>query len=978
MCPPLQCVWSFGEGCALPPLDRNLLGGKGKGEVEMVAMGLPVPPGFIISTEACVEYRARKLPPASMFAEIQSAIKVLEKQTNTKFGDPKNPLLISVRSGARVSMPGMMETILDLGLNDEVVKGFAVKMGSEKVAYDSFRRFIQMYANVVANVDNSLFEAVLSSLRASEEVSADMQLSGAALQSACRQFQRIYADQTNCDFPTDPTQQLTDAVLAVFRSWDCPKAVAYRRFHGYSDSWGTAVVVMLMVFGNRGDGSGSGVGFTRDPATGEANFYGEYLLNCQGEDVVAGIRTPLPVNRFQANLQGRSVMSLEDTMPQIYQQLIACGKTLETHFHDMQDVEFTIEDGKLFMLQTRTGKRTGFAAIRIACEMLREGLVDEQTALLHVEPEHLSHVLNPVFDIREKTSATSHLVARGLNAAPGAASGAAAFSSKKAVEFKSKGIACVLLREETSPEDFAGMVASAGILTLRGGATSHAAVVARGLGKACVCGCSDVHFHTTPHHTPTTTADKTTDHVNNNSVENNKRVDNSHNNSDNSDNSDRAYVEVRGRRLYEGDSVSIDGTTGQVYFCHLPTRPSQIYQVLVEKSETAADSAVYRDYSTLVGLADKYKSMKVYANVDTATDATIARAFGAEGVGLCRTEHMFMDPGRLGDVREMLFCQDVKQKEIAVQRLLPFQKNDFIGIFKAMDSCNVTIRLLDPPRHEFLPHTASDYAALAERIGVGEEQVRELAAHVKESNPMLGHRGCRLGITNPFLTAMQTRAILEAAAEVQQQSASDGVKSLKPQIMVPLVMCGRELQHQVAVIRQTAAEVLAATGVAVDFKVGTMIELPRACLRAADLAVHADFFSFGTNDLTQCTLGISRDDAGSFLPAYIRGVEMPPSQTKVQIVETDPFTTLDQGGVCELMSLAVERGTAANPALEVGICGEHGGEGRSVRMCHDMHLHYVSCSPFRIGVAKLAAAQAHILEMKEKKLLVTNGGGGGV
>eukprot|EP00922_Rhytidocystis_sp_ex-Travisia-forbesii_P028402 GHVS01041672.1.p1 GENE.GHVS01041672.1~~GHVS01041672.1.p1 ORF type:complete len:822 (-),score=147.96 GHVS01041672.1:104-2569(-) len=815
-------------------------------------------------------------------------------------------------------MPGMLETILDLGLNDEVVEGFAVKVGSARAAYDSYRRFVQMYANVVDEVDNNLFESVLSSLRTSEGVSVDSELSTAALQSAVHKFKQIYAQQTTRQFPSLPLQQLEKAVLAVFKSWDCARATAYRRFHGFTDSWGTAVVVMLMVFGNRGDDSASGVGFTRDPSTGEANFYGEFLPNSQGEDVVSGVRTPLPVNKFQANLQGTQVKSLQATMPEIYEQLIECGKTLEKYFHDMQDVEFTIEHGKLYMLQTRTGKRTGFAALRIACEMLAEGLVDEKTALLHVEPEHLSHVLSPVFCISDKTRASQHLVARGLNAGPGAAAGHAAFSSNAAVRMRERGVRCVLVREETSPEDFAGMVASEGILTLRGGATSHAAVVARGMGRPCVCGCTSLHFHE----------------------------------------GEKPYVQVNGRRLYEGDAVSLDGTTGQVFFCELPTKPSEIYQALVYNNSTALASPLYRDYARVVALSTKHKRLAVYTNVDTPADAQMAKAFGAEGVGLCRTEHMFMDKNRLEDVRVMLFSENDKDKEEVVKRLLPLHKQDFVGIFKAMDGCDVTIRLLDPPRHEFLPHSPSELSALGVRLGI-EGDMGELSEHIREVNPMMGHRGCRLGITDTYLTTMQTRAILEAAVE----ATSAGV-DVRVHIMVPLVMCVRELQHQKALIDQTAKEVAEATNVKIQYKVGTMIELPRACLRAGELAEEAAFFSFGTNDLTQCTFGISRDDAGSFLPAYIRGVEFPSTNTKIQILETDPFSTLDEGGVCELMSLAISRGVAANPNLQLGLCGEHGGDGRSVRTCHDMHMHYVSCSPFRIAVAKLAAAQANIVEMR--------------
>eukprot|EP00921_Rhytidocystis_pertsovi_P001391 GHVQ01002376.1.p1 GENE.GHVQ01002376.1~~GHVQ01002376.1.p1 ORF type:complete len:970 (-),score=166.36 GHVQ01002376.1:1120-3960(-) len=919
--PTTKCVWSFGSACPSPPQDRNLLGGKGKGEVEMVAMGLPVPPGFIVTTDACVYYRNNNhKSPAGMEGEICKAIKVLEKQTCMKFGDADNPLLISVRSGARVSMPGMMETILDLGLNDDVVIGFSKRMGSEKVAYDSYRRFLQMYSNVVHLVDPGRFEEVLSELRRRESVQYDASLSVDALKELCQRFKQIFESCTGVPFPTDPWRQLREAVEAVFRSWDCGKAVAYRRFHGYSDDWGTAVVIMQMVFGNRGEDSATGVGFTRDPSTGSHSFYGEFLLNAQGEDVVAGIRTPHPVNRFQADLHGSNLMSLEEAMPDVYQQLLKCGETLETYFKDMQDVEFTVDHGKLYMLQTRAGKRTGFAAIKIACDMLRENLIDHRTALSLVEPEHVAQLLAPVFGMRDKLKAAGHMVGRGLNAGPGAASGSVALSSDVAVTYKSRGIPCVLVREETSPEDFAGMVASDGILTVRGGATSHAAVVARGMGKSCVCGCTALHI----------------DQI-------------------------AKTIKVGMQTIKEGDSIAIDGTTGQIFFCKLPTMSSEIVQITVERTKSPEESTTYSDYKLLMDIADTHRTMKVYANVDTPHDAATARAFGAEGVGLCRTEHMFMDRQRLMDVRCMLLSDNDTVREDAVQRLLPYQKADFVGMFRAMDGLKVTIRLLDPPRHEFLPHSDQERHDLAKAMGITTEKLNEITAQIKEANPMLGHRGCRLGITYPYLTAMQTRAILEAAIEVAEEG-----KYVIPQIMIPLVMCVREIEHQKAVISQTAEDIFKHKGTSISYKVGTMIELPRACLRAEEIGKATDFFSFGTNDLTQCTLGISRDDAGQFLPSYISGVDFPNSgiKEKIQIFETDPFSTLDQEGVGELLRMARARGLKGNPSLEIGVCGEHAGEGRSVRFCHNIGMDYVSCSPYRVAVARLAAGQAALLDKK--------------
>uniref|UniRef100_A0A0G4IFQ7 Pyruvate, phosphate dikinase n=1 Tax=Chromera velia CCMP2878 TaxID=1169474 RepID=A0A0G4IFQ7_9ALVE len=914
-------VYSFGKDHPAPPLDRNLLGGKGKGVAEMTAMGLPVSPGFVITTEACVRFREKKEVPKSMDAQVDQAIAVLEKMMDAKLGDPENPLLVAVRSGARISMPGMMETVLNLGLNDETVVGFGKKINNERTAWDAYRRFIQMYGNVVMDMGLLKFEQKLAQKKTDKGVEFDVDLDAAALQELVAEYKEVYQEATGEPFPQNPREQMEKAILAVFKSWDGEKAIAYRRYHGYPDDWGTAVVVMAMVFGNKGDNSGTGVGFTRDPATGERRFYGEFLLNAQGEDVVAGIRTPQPVNKAQAEKTGSTLPSLEEVMPSVYNQLEEVGQTLETHFQDMQDVEFTIDEGRLFMLQTRAGKRTGVAAVKVAYDMLKEGLIDEEEALMRVEPSQLTQLLFPIFADSDKRQAEKEgkLVARGLNAGPGAASGVVAMTSKEAIEFAKKGIKCVLLREETSPEDFAGMVAAQGILTQRGGATSHAAVVARGLGKPCVCGCAEITFD-----------------------------------------EETGTAKVAGQTLKTGDPISIDGSTGEVFIDALRTRPSEILQVLMDKSMSPEESETYQQYATLMDLADKHRRLDVRTNADTPDDTQVARAFGAQGIGLVRTEHMFMEKKRLLEVRKMLFSTAEEDRREAVAKLLPFQKADFKAIFKIMDGLPVNIRLLDPPLHEFLPHSKREFEELRAEMGVSTDELEAVADSLREANPMLGHRGCRLGICYPYLTEMQVEAIFQAAVEAQQE----GIQVF-PEVMVPLVGDKKELDHQKGLIQQTTKRVFEKMGAEVPHKIGTMIEVPRGALQAEQLAESAEYFSFGTNDLTQCTFGMSRDDANSFLPVYTQGVEFTDGQVK-QILDFDPFQTVDQTGVGELVKIAMERGNKSRPGIKCGICGEHGGEARGVKFFHRLGLHYVSCSPFRVPVARLAAGQAAIEEKRAK------------
>jgi pyruvate,orthophosphate dikinase len=916
----LQYVYPFAQGLPVPPLNRELLGGKGKNLAEMVSIGIPVPPGFIVTTEACNDYRklGRKYPDG-LEAGIDDAMKTLEKIMGAKFGGEDNPLLVAVRSGARVSMPGMMDTVLNLGLNDKSVVGFAKITNNERLAYDSYRRLIMMYADVVQGVSKKYFEDAFNIIKMEENVKEDYEVSVEGFKRACDLFLKIYQEHVGEAFPQDARQQLMKAIAAVFNSWDCERATLYRHLHHYPDDWGTAVNVQTMVFGNRGNNSATGVGFTRDPATGKHAFYGEYLINSQGEEVVAGVRTPYPLNKHQKETMGIDLASLEETLPEAYQELAAIVERLEHHYNDMQDVEFTVDDGRLFMLQTRTGKRTGFAAVRMAVEMLEEGLIDEKTALLRVQPDQLVQLLAPIFEGKSKENAGGNKVARGYNAGPGAASGRVALTSAKASEYRNTGARCILVREETNPDDFPGMVASEGILTIRGGATSHAAVVARGMGKPCVCGCGALHID-----------------------ERSKTI------------------TAGGKTIKEGDWISIDGTTGEVFFCALDTSPSEIVQVLVDKTKKPEDSLLYQQYAKIMELADKYRRLEVRTNADTPYDCGVARAFGAQGIGLVRTEHMFLETDRLLDVRRMFFSTSSEERQIAIDKLKTHQKGDFVGIFQKMDGLPVTIRLLDPPLHEFMPHTEEEIEAVAAAMGMPINKLLEIKNSLHESNPMMGHRGCRLGVLNPELTKMQVRAILEAAIEVKNQG-----KTVYPEIMVPLVSTEAELKHQKLLIDQTAQEVFADKGTSVHYGVGTMIELPRAALTADAIAHHAEFFSFGTNDLTQTTFGISRDDSGKFVPPYVWGVPHPTSQDadeRLNIFPYDPFQVLDKSGVGQLMEIAIARGKQTRPDLHCGICGEHGGEPQSVEFCHEIGLDYVSCSPYRVPIARVAAGHAALKE----------------
>jgi pyruvate,orthophosphate dikinase len=882
---------------------RDVLGGKGANLAEMSRLGLPVPPGFTISARVCAQYHDAGLRlPRGLEAEIRRAMARIEELAGKRFGDERNPLLVSVRSGAKFSMPGMMDTILNLGLNDRSVEGLAALTGDRRFAFDAYRRLVQMYGSVVLGLPKEDFERLLSAWKRKRNVVEDTALAPRDLERLVEQYKDRIRRRTGQPFPQDPWEQLLGAIGAVFESWNNERARLYRRQYGIPDDLGTAVNVQAMVFGNLGEDSATGVAFTRDPSTGDNRFYGEYLPNAQGEDVVAGIRTPWPLSREQGTgLPGRS---LEERMPDCYRELLDIRRRLEDHYRDMQDIEFTIEKGRLYMLQTRTGKRTGLAALRIAFDLLEEGRLDEETVLKRIEPEMLTQLLAPVFDEKEKGRAAraGRILGRGLAAGPGAASGLAVFTADRAVELARRGKRPLLVREETSPEDLAGMVAAAGILTSRGGMTSHAAVVARGMGKPCVVGAEELD------------------------------------------------VDVRERKLRaggitleEGDEISIDGTTGEIIAGALPTRPSEIQQVLVEKTLSPERSAVARRFLRLMEWADRARKLRVRANADTPHDAALARAFGAEGIGLCRTEHMFFAENRIAAVRSMILAEDERGRRRALARLLPMQRRDFEGIFKAMDGLPVTIRLLDPPLHEFLPTEASQFRALSRQMGVPERLLREKAAHLREVNPMLGHRGCRLGLTYPEIYEMQVRAILEAAASCEAR----GIRVL-PEIMIPLVGSLREFTDLRGRIEEVAREVAKKKGRAVPFTVGTMMEVPRACLIAEPLGREADFFSFGTNDLTQMTFGFSRDDIGKFLPRYL----------EQRILPRDPFEAVDEPGVGRLVRLAIEEGRRGNPALKIGVCGEHGGDPTSVGFFHRAGLDYVSCSPYRIPVARLAAAHA--------------------
>jgi pyruvate, orthophosphate dikinase len=900
-------VYQFNEG---DKSMKNLLGGKGANLAEMTSIGLPVPPGFTITTEVCNHYSANADYPEGVDAQVAAALAALEQDTGKKFGDAADPLLISVRSGARASMPGMMDTILNLGLNDTTVQGVIATTGNPRFAYDCYRRFVSMYGDVVLGCkpedkdERDPFEEILEAAKEAKGIQYDTDLDEADLKDLVVKFKTAVKERTGNDFPDDPRQQLWGAITAVFGSWGNDRAVAYRRLYDIPDTWGTAVNVQTMVYGNTGEESGTGVAFTRDPATGEDVFYGEFLVNAQGEDVVAGVRTPRPVSE------------LADVFPPAYEQLLEVRQTLERELRDMQDFEFTVEKGRLFMLQTRNGKRTGLAAIRIAVDMCEAGMITPQEALMRVEPEQLNQLLRPIFspESRRTAVAEGRVLAKGLAAGPGAAAGQVAFNAADADAMKTAGKQVLLVRVETSPDDIRGMTVSEGILTARGGMTSHAALVARQMGKVCVVGCEalDIDYKA-------------------------------------------RTITVDDKVVNEGDWLSIDGFTGEVIVGRLETRPSEVLQVLLEGSLKPEDSQTFKYYDDMMKWADAERRLLVRANADQPDQSANAIKFGAQGIGLCRTEHMFFGGERITAVREMILAGTVAEREKALAKLLPMQRDDFAGIFRVMGERPVTVRALDPPLHEFMPHTAAEQQEVAAAMGVTAAQIAAKVEELKEANPMLGHRGCRLGVAYPEITAMQARAILEAACLVKKEGVD-----VHPEIMIPLVGIKKELEDQAAVVRRVAAEVFAEQGVSVDYLVGTMIEIPRAALTAGQIAEVAEFFSFGTNDLTQMTFGVSRDDAGKFLPLYV-------SEEK-EIWPSDPFATLDQEGVGQLVELGIERGRATRPGLKVGICGEHGGDPESVKFCHRAGMDYVSCSPFRIPVARLAAAQAAVEERGELTL----------
>ena len=881
-----QSVFFFGNGKAEATKDdRDLLGGKGANLAEMTNLGVPVPPGFTMACNLCDAYLAKGTIPAGLVDEVERALTRLEAAAGKRFGDATNPLLVSVRSGARVSMPGMMETILNLGLNDETVAGLAKLSGSPRFAYDSYRRLLQMYGDVVLGVPMHDFEHLLAAKRLTTGAKTDAELPAEVLQALVLEYQQLIKSVTGKPFPHDPREQLWGATEAVWKSWTLKKAVDYRRVNAIAETPGTAVNIVAMVFGNLGDDSGTGVAFTRDPSTGEKLFYGEFLVNAQGEDVVAGIRTPQPITEMAR------------VLPDAYGDLLRTQSLLERHFRDMQDLEFTVERGKLYLLQTRIGKRTAAAAVRIARDLVNEGLISRPEALQRVPASQLDQLLHPVIDRTGQGDA----ICVGLPASPGAASGIAVFDADAAESRAARGDAVVLVRDETTPEDFHGIVAARAVLTARGGMTSHAAVVARGMGKCAVVGCGAI------------------------------RVDSTH-----------RRFKVGDVEVNEGDWITLDGGTGEVFLGDLPTMPSEVMQVNAG-TLSQEDAPVYRGFAELLGWADARRRLKVRANADTPHDARVARGFGAEGIGLCRTEHMFFDGDRIHSMREMIVAHDEGGRRRALAKLLPMQRADFEGIFEAMDGYPVTIRLLDPPLHEFLPHGGEEAKLLARRVGVTRRELMRVVEALRESNPMLGHRGCRLGVTYPEITEMQARAIFEAATAMARRGVI-----VQPEVMIPLVSTVNEFRHQRLIVDRVAAQVAKETGTTVKYLVGTMIELPRAALTARQIAAEAEFFSFGTNDLTQTTLGLSRDDAGRFLPLYVeRG-----------IYKDDPFQVLDVEGVGRLIELATTEGRASRPALKVGICGEHGGEPRTVAFCHGVGLDYVSCSPFRVPIARLAAAQA--------------------
>ena len=880
---------------------KELLGSKGANLAEMSNIGIPVPPGFTVTTEACLAFLESGSHPGGLEDQIREAVKKTEELMGTEFGNPEKPLLFSIRSGAAVSMPGMMDTVLNIGLNDETLGGLERKSGERRAALDSYRRLLQMFGDVVLKIERSAFEKRIDIIKKEKGLKLDLELEAADWERIVEEFKSIIREATGEPFPREPEKQLWMGIEAVFNSWNNPRAVTYRRLHGLSADVGTAANVQAMVFGNMGEDCATGVAFTRDPATGERKFYGEYLVNAQGEDVVAGIRTPHPIPRTPGN----SLRSMEEEMPDLYRELDRYQKTLEDHYRDMQDLEFTIESGKLFMLQTRTGKRTGFAALRIACDMVEEGKISKEEAIMRVEPAQLMQLLAPTFIPEEKEKALKEdlLLAKGLPAGPGAATGKAVFSAEKAVEI-ARNEAVILVRPETSAEDVGGMSSAAGILTAKGGMTSHAAVVARGMGKPCIVGCGDLDIDV-----------------------------------------EEGIMKAGGKIVREGDLISIDGTTGEVFATSISTRPSDIQRVLVEKSLSPEDSPVYANFSKLLEWADELRTIGVRTNADTPEDSAKARAFGAEGIGLCRTEHMFFGKERIKAFRKMILSESAEERRKALLELRPYQVRDFTGIFRAMEGLPVTIRLLDPPLHEFLPLEREQQEELAAALGIPLENILRKIEALKESNPMLGHRGCRLGIIHPEIYEMQAEAIFEAALKL----TAEGIKVV-PEIMIPLVGIPKELERLKKRVDTVAEEMSRRHGAKIEYAVGTMIEIPRATLEAGEIARTADFFSFGTNDLTQMTFGFSRDDAGTFLPAYL----------KEEILPHDPFQSLDTRGVGELVRIGIERGRKTRSSLKIGVCGEHGGDPASITFFHDVKVDYVSCSPFRVAVARLSAARAAI------------------
>ena len=890
---------------------KNLLGGKGANLAEMVNLGIPVPPGFTITTEVCTAFYERNMQlPEGLRGDVLANLKKVEKLMGMRFGDPKNPLLLSIRSGARASMPGMMDTVLNLGLNATTVKALAELTGNEWFAWDCYRRFVAMYGDVVLGLkpeskeEEDPFEEIIDEKKRAKGIKLDIEFSIEDLKDLVARFKKAIKKKLGVDFPEDPVEQLWGAIGAVFKSWMNARAIAYRKLNDIPASWGTAVNVQSMVFGNIGQDSGTGVAFTRNPSTGENMFYGEYLLNAQGEDVVAGTRTPLPINKKQKS--DKSIKSLEEAMPEAYKQLLGIRATLERHFKDMQDVEFTIQRKKLWMLQTRTGKRTAFAEFKIAVDMVREGLIDKEEALMRVSPDGLNQILRPIFDPKEieKALKDGRMVTKGLNAGPGAATGKVVYNAEDAEGWAGRGEKVILVRIETSPEDIRGMNAAQGILTSRGGMTSHAALVARQMGKVCVAGCGDLDIS---YKTKT--------------------------------------IKIKGKTVREGDYISINGSTGEVFVGEVKTIPSEVLRVLVDKTLKPEKSQIYRDFESLMSWADGVRRLGVRTNADQPDQAAVAVSFGAQGIGLCRTEHMFFEGERIDAVREMIVAEDLDGRKKALAKLLPMQRGDFVGLFKVMNGLPVTIRTLDPPLHEFLPHGEKDIKDLAKKMGIAYDRLSAKVASLQEANPMLGLRGCRLGILYPEITEMQARAIFEAACKVKKTG-----KDVKPEIMIPLVGDVRELRLQKDVVDRVAKEVFAKAKMTIDYKVGTMIEIPRAALTADEIAQVAEFFSFGTNDLTQTTFGMSRDDAGKFLRLYV----------EKDVLDYDPFQRVDEAGVGKLMRMGTELGRKTRPNLKVGICGEHGGEPNSVKFCHRTGLDYVSCSPYRVTVARLAAAQAAI------------------